>query len=275
MIFAYGILVDYKGRFLSALRWDNSGPAPDFNAPRKHSAGIKPKDLKTLLTDQNAIDTLIENGRWDFVSKSWKAPTTTWYLINTRGGLAGIKKRFPDDGRPDIPPGKGGHEWITEAPPKAIGQKPHWTGTAWVFPRLVAMIDDTGLVQNVSLENKRSDNPTIELPVNWERFDDDSSWPNNSDGNRVGKFNQKDDVNAWHDFNFTVSKSRIETVITNQGLVTEFTDFLTSRDLGATWQALADEHRIKILSPYVIEFARSLTYTRTQIVNFVRNQLKE
>lgn len=199
------ILIDARGFVLGGIRWPANQPPPEFNKPRKGQTTVRPEDRKYLLTDQYAIDNVRPDARWDFKpvrnpetgavtrSGTWRFPTEIRYLVDNRNGrLAGERYVWPDN--MPVPPRY--YIFVETTPPKSRSRRPIWTGTEWVFPRRVALLTPAGELAMVQLENPREDQPNVEVPPGWERFDDDAPWPEIAPGIPVGPGDRRNGQ-AW------------------------------------------------------------------------------
>jgi hypothetical protein len=171
--FTYAVVVDADGHFVSALRWEDGQAAPKVNA--------KGAPKMTLVYDDAAVKGAAENGKWDSKSGRWRFPTKMHYVVNERGTLIGGSKQWVSRLKPLGPT----EEYVTVEPPKSRGRRPVWTGAEWAFPRRVGLVNASGVLEVVQLENPRDDQPDVDLPEGYSRIDD-RDWPARADGAPVG-----------------------------------------------------------------------------------------
>ncbi len=147
-----GVVVDYQGYFLAAIQWDASGPPPNLNTPRHGRKRMKPEDVKTILTDVEAIADPLPNGRWNKKTKTWDKPNVQrWYVTVRRdkpdlGTFAGARMVWPDR-LPQLP---AYQRWVDVGPPACPGKRPVWSFSkgVWLVGKRVAVIDADGLCRN-------------------------------------------------------------------------------------------------------------------------------
>jgi hypothetical protein len=191
-----GVVIDAQGFVLAMLQWPSNQREPQLNRPKRGEVAVRPENKKTMLTEQYAIDNVHKNARWDFTpvrdpetgavlrSGTWQSPTKKVYIVDAKTGRYHGAKKVWEDNMPILPPEIA---FVNDPPPSSYTRKPLWTGAAWVYPRRVGLVDPTGVVVNVVLENPREDNANVELPEGYTRFDDDVPWPTLPDGEtRVG-----------------------------------------------------------------------------------------
>lgn len=270
---SYGVLVDGEGYFLAALQWEADGIAPSFGS----NEGKELKDQRHLLTSETAILVSSEKARWDFGTQSWSLPTERYWVVDQRGTVIGGTTYWP--ARP--PSAKPGTEIVLVPPPARdlARAKPVWDTEAqsWKDNRRVALIDEDGLVIDVQLENPRSDTENVVLPNGWEREDDDGGLPLNDEGQPVGIGSFKDGSGGYAFLDYEISKLRLQTVIANLGRDAAWQTYLEGEGLWDQWQASSDTRRFRLgaRDKLVIKFALAQGYTKAQIINFIKNQLRE
>jgi hypothetical protein len=148
-----GVLVDAKGTYLGAFKWEKGTPRPQFNASK-----TPPEERLRLLTSEAAIADPVVGGRWDAKAERWIAPDVPVWIVNTRrdlpryGSLAGKRMVFSDQ-RLDLP------DWQAEvrtAPPekRPVGRKLLWDFEAeeWVLPKPVLRLAEDGTVLHRGLK---------------------------------------------------------------------------------------------------------------------------
>lgn len=149
--FNYGVVIDEQGYYVAALRWADGTPEPKIN--RKGAPKFR------MLREDNAINNVAENGRWNDKKGDWDFPTKTYYVVNERGSIVSGKKQWPDRLKGIGPK----EEYVTKAPPKKPNSRPIWDGKDWAWPRRVAIINTTtGEIEDIQLENPRDDQPNVE-----------------------------------------------------------------------------------------------------------------
>lgn len=159
-----GVMVDAKGNFLGAFQWDEREPAPKVNAPKTAKAA-----QARLLTSAEATADPLPGGRWSEKQKRWIAPGKTLWIVDERtGDLRGSRRVFADT----IPALQPGLKYVDVAPPESRGRKPVWTGTEWVFPRRVGIVDGEGRLVNVVLENPLEETENVSVPEGCRRAEE-------------------------------------------------------------------------------------------------------
>lgn len=180
--FERGVLVDFEGYFIAAYQWLEGTPAPVFNKPQKGSP-LTPEQIVTFLRTPEALAVPSNKARWN--GTGWDLPDTPLWVVNDRGAITSKNKYWLDR----LPPLPEGRSYVDVAPPVDIARRPIWDGSAWVFPTRVALVTPEGVVDNVVLENPRADQPNVETPPGWERFDDlpnGNPFPTLPDGSEIG-----------------------------------------------------------------------------------------
>jgi hypothetical protein len=143
--FNKGVIVDEAGFFLGAVKWRKGTPAPDLNGPRKEGANAP---RLRLLTEPEAIDDPIPNGKWDAKRKEWLSPPTKLYVVTVRrdlpryGAYAGFQMVWPDR-LPDLPDWQ---RFVEEPAPEWRRSKPLWDfeEEEWIFPVEVIQYEEDG-----------------------------------------------------------------------------------------------------------------------------------
>lgn len=273
----FGVLVDYEGYFLAALSWDDTETPPEFNRPRKGEETIRPEDKKHLLRSPAALLVDDPMSRWDFKNEVWEIPNEKFWIVNQQGTVIGGRTYWPE--RP--PTAKPGTEITFVAPPETKRGRARaiWDSSVgqWKPNRVVALVDEDGIVDNMVLENPRPDTEDVALPPNWEREDDDGGLVNDSDGEPLRLGSIKDQLGVFHFCAFVVTKARIETWLANRGHEAAWQTYLEGRNLWDRWLEFPSDHPINLVDKgrIIIGFLKSLGFTRDQIINGIRNQIRE
>lgn len=268
----FGVVVDEGGFVWATIQWDEKARQPNFNAP-----GLP---LTYILTSPEALAIEDYKQRWDFNAKTWVNPTERYWLVDKRGDVIGGTTYWPER----MPTAKPGFEVVTTPRPAKGPSKAGavWDSEAqeWKENRRVAMIDEDGVVENMVLENPRSDTENVELPEGWEREDDDGDGlPLDIDGEPIRRGSMKDEDGTFKFVNFTVTKARINTFLANQNVEVEWQAYLELKGGGLwdNWLASPDDREFNLADrqKLIINFLKSLGFTRTQIINRIRTQIKE
>ena len=266
-----GVAVDAQGYFVGAFTWPAGTPSPKLNS----KGTPKAEQLKLLLTEA-ALAVPSEKARWDFATETWSLPTERFFVVDE---ATGRKVSGSLQWRERLPGLRPGLVYVEVPPPAATSRKPLWNSEAraWEFPRRVALIDEDGLCANVALENPMTTTPDVEVPAGWEREDDSSgALPTDVDGQPIQIGTIKVAAGNFAFCGFTIPKQRLETVLTNQNLTTQWQAHLEAEGLWELWQTLADDFQVPLAAKdkLIIKFAKAQGYSRQQIVDFIRNQLR-
>ena len=146
--YAYGVVVDYEGFFVAALRWLKTTLPPNPN----NKFRLENRKLHKIITSIEATTDPIENGKWDEASKTWLSPTDKVWIVDSNGQLRGQRMVWPTRRKP-LPKG---FAYIDIEPPKSRARKPIWNGSEWIQPRVVAVIVDN-TIKSAGIENPRDD----------------------------------------------------------------------------------------------------------------------
>ena len=191
--FERGVLVDFEGYFIAAYQWLEGEPTPVFNRPQKGQT-IKPADRVTLLRTPEALAVPSNKARWN--GEGWDLPDTPLWVVDAKGSNRGKQMVWADR----LPPLPDGLEYVDTPAPVSRTRRPLWTGTEWAFPTRVALVTPEGVVDNVVLENPRADQPNVETPPGWERFDDlptGNPFPTLPDGSAIGAGDTRGPGGEW------------------------------------------------------------------------------
>jgi len=172
--FKYGVVVDEEGYFVQAARWEVGKPRPQLNR--------KGQPRLWMLISDDAVKGAAPNGRWNKKRSCWDLPPKTYYVVNERGNIVSGSRQWASRLKPLAP----NYEYVNKEPPKQTGRKPIWTGSEWVFPKRVGIVNaETNVIENIQVENPREDQPNVAITDGYYRIDD-SDWPRDETGDEIG-----------------------------------------------------------------------------------------
>jgi hypothetical protein len=154
-----GIVIDAEGVIVRAMAWPKGERQPNANEVVKDLKGKPVKILKrTVITDLSGFTSVRQ--RWDFAKKAWANPPMKLYFVSRAGGnCVGSASLWPEE----VPPASDQHAIVDDEPP-AQNCIYNFTTEEWNYPRRVEVLDATGAVVNVVLENPDNAAPNYKAP---------------------------------------------------------------------------------------------------------------
>jgi hypothetical protein len=180
-----GIVIDAAGLVVDELTWTDGEPQPKADVVVRDSKGKAVKILKrTVITDLAGF--VSPRQRWDFnASGGWDSPPLMLYFVSRQGGnLVSSASLWPDE----VPPASDQYVIVDDAPP-AGSPIYNFTTETWGYPRRVAVLDKSGTVVDVLLENPDDAAPNYEAPDGYsvKRGGADGRLPLGKDGQEVAQ----------------------------------------------------------------------------------------